>query len=147
MKKYKFRLQVVLELREKELEARQTELAKILTALNSQVEKLHGIINHQITNNQNLEQLFHSEELDIMNVDAHKNFGKKLIEDEVNQNRVISNTKSILQAKQKEVEEAYKKVEILKKLKEKEEKEYYQNFLKNEMKEIDDLTNSRYKTR
>ena len=40
LKKFKFRLQVVLEMRENELEQRQMEMAKIVAALNSQQEKL-----------------------------------------------------------------------------------------------------------
>ena len=43
MKKFKFRMQVVLEMREKELEERQMEMAKILAALSSQEEKLKQI--------------------------------------------------------------------------------------------------------
>ena len=36
---------------------------------------------------------------------------------------------------------------ILKKLKEKQEKEFYKNFLQAEMKEIDDITSARFRLR
>ena len=69
----------------------------------------------------------------------------KLISDANNQQRVIANTESILARKQREVKEAHQKVEILRKLKEKQETEYYQEFLKAETKEIDDITSARFR--
>ena len=50
LKKFRFRMQVVLDMREKELEARQMEMAKILAALNEQQEKLNSIILSQEEN-------------------------------------------------------------------------------------------------
>ena len=40
--------------------------------------------------------------------------------------------------------EAHKKVEVLKKLKEKQEEQYYKDFLAMEVKETDDITTSRF---
>lgn len=145
MKKFKFRLQVVLDLREKELEERQMELAKIVTALNLQQEKLQGIFDAQKLNTKSQEDLFMADELDILQVESHRSYGIKLIVDAQNQERVIANTKSILEKKQKEVKEAYQKVEVLKKLKEKQEKEFFKEFLQAEAKEIDDITSARFR--
>ena len=50
----------------------------------------------------------------------------------------------LLEKKQIEVREAHKKVEVLKKLKEKQEQEYYKEFLDSEIKEIDDITSARF---
>ena len=86
-----------------------------------------------------------AENLDIFQLEEHRTFGIKLITDAKNQERIIDNTKRILEHKQKEVKEAHQKVEVLKRLKEKQEKEYYQEFLHNEMKEIDDMTSARFK--
>ena len=61
-----------------------------------------------------------------------------------NKERIISNTKLLLERKQVEVREAHKKVEILKKLKEKQEQEYYKAFIDAEVKEIDDITSARF---
>ena len=49
--------------------------------------------------------------------------------------------------KQIEVKEAHKKVEILKKLKEKQEQEYYKSFVDAEIKEVDDITSARFNIR
>ena len=138
-------MQVVLDMREKELEERQMEMAKILSALNAQKEKLQGIFASQETNRQHLEALCTSDNLDVEQVESHREYGIKLIMDAKNQERIIANTEAILKVKQEEVHEAHKKVEVLKKLKEKQEDEYYKEFLQSEVKEIDDITSARFR--
>ena len=144
MKKFKFRLQVVLDMRENELEQRQMEAAKILAALRQQEAKLNNIIKSQTLNSKELDSLFNAESLDIQQIEAHRDYGLKLETDIKNQERVITNTKMILEKKQEEVREAHKKAEILRKLKEKQEDEYYKEFLRLEVKEIDDITSARF---
>lgn len=134
-------------MREKELEQRQMEMAKIVAALNLQQEKLQGILNAQDSNTNEMEALYMASELDIMQIEGHRNFGIKLVNDARNQERIINNTKHILSRKQQEVKEAHQEVEVLKKLKEKQEKEFYKNFLQAEMKEIDDITSARFRLR
>ena len=138
-------MQVVLDMREKELEERQMEMAKILSALNAQKDKLQSIFQAQEENKARLERMSTSEELDIVQVQMHQNYAVKLTTDGINQERIIANTENILKMKQKEVLEAHQKVEVLKKLKEKQEKEYYKEFLQAEAKEIDDLTSARFR--
>lgn len=138
-------MQVVLDMREKELEERQMEMAKILSALNAQQEKLQGIFASQDKNKQHLETLCTAEDLNIGEVESYRDYGLKLITDAKNQERIIENTKSILKIKQQEVKIAHQKVEVLKKLKEKQEKEYYKEFLQAETKEIDDITSARFR--
>ena len=138
-------MQVILEIREKELEAKQMELSKILAALNSQRARLDEIRGAQENNIKNIEELSTGIDFDIVQVEMHKNYGMKLATDAANQQRIISNTESILKVKQKEVLEAHQKVEVLKKLKEKQEKEFYKEFLEAETKEIDDITSARFR--
>ena len=132
-------------MREKELEQRQMEMAKIVAALNLQQEKLQNILQAQDNNTLEMEALYSASELDIMQIESHRKFGIKLVTDANNQERIINNTKQILSRKQKEVKEAHQKVEVLKKLKEKQEKEFYKSFLQAEMKEIDDITSARFR--
>ena len=134
-------------MRENELEQRQMEMAKILVALNKQKQDLQDIIDSQNLNRENLEALYTLDSLDIQQIEAHKSFGLKLIVDAQNKERIIANTKLLLERKQNEVREAHKKVEILKKLKEKQEQEYYKEFLDSEIKEIDDITSARFNIR
>ena len=131
-------------MRENELEQRQMEAAKILAALRQQEKKLNDIINSQTVNNKEMDALFNSKSLDIQQIEAHRDYGLKLTTDIKNQERVITNTKAILEKKQEEVREAHKKAEILRKLKEKQEEEYYKEFLRLEVKEIDDITSARF---
>ena len=144
MKKFKFRLQVVLDMRENELEKRRIEAAKILAVLNEQIAKLNGIINAQRRNSEEMDELYNQDVFDIPQVEGHRDYGLKLVVDETNQKRIIANTKAILEKKQEEVREAHKKVEVLKKLKEKQEEQYYKDFLAMEVKETDDITTSRF---
>ena len=132
-------------MREKELEQRQMEMAKIVAALNLQQEKLQNILQAQDDNTLEMEALYSASELDIMQIESHRKFGIKLVTDANNQERIINNTKRILSRKQQEVKEAHQKVEVLKKLKEKQEKEFYKSFLQAEMKEIDDITSARFR--
>ncbi len=131
-------------MRQNELEQRQMEAAKIIAALRKQEGELQDIINSQRKNSEDLDNLYNLEMLDIQQIEAHRDFGLKLVVDENNKRRIISNTKMLLERKQTEVREAHKKVEVLKKLKEKQEQEYYKEFLDTEIKEIDDITSARF---
>ena len=131
-------------MRENELEQRRIEAAKILAALKKQEAELENIIQSQLRNSQQIETLYTLDSLDIQQLESHRTYGLKLIVDAQNQERIIANTKAILDRKQVEVREAHKKVEILKKLKEKQETQYYKDFLDSEIKEIDDITSARF---
>lgn len=131
-------------MRENELEQRQMEAAKILAALRKQEAELQDIIDSQHNNSAQMEALYELDTLDIQQIEAHRQYGLKLIVDAKNKERVIANTKMIFERKQVEVREAHKKVEVLKKLKEKQEQEYYKEFLDAEIKEIDDITSARF---
>lgn len=132
-------------MREKELEQRQMEAAKILTALRKQEQELQDIKNAQVHNLDQMNNLYELDSLDIQQLEFHRGYGIKLSVDEKNKERIIANTKVLLSMKQKEVHEAHKKVEVLKKLKEKQEQEYYKEFLTMEAKEIDDITSARFR--
>lgn len=131
-------------MRENELEQRRIEAAKILAVLHEQEAKLNSIIQAQVQNNQQLDELYDLNTLDIQQVEGHRDYGIKLTIDEKNQLRIIENTKAILEKKQIEVMKAHQKVEVLKNLKEKQEKQYYKEFLDAEVKEIDDITSARF---
>ena len=134
----------MLDIRENELEQRRMEAAKILAILKKQESELQEIIDSQIRNKEQMETLYTLDTLDIQQIEGHRDFGLKLITDEANKRRIIANTQMILEKKQIEVREAHKKVEVLKKLKEKQEEQYYKDFLDTEIKETDDITSARF---
>ena len=138
-------MQVVLDMRENELQKRQMEMAKILTALREQEQVLQEIFQSQTKNKQDMETLMAQDVLNLQQMESHRSYDIKLSVDVVNQQRKIDNTKSILERKQKEVQEAHKEVEVLKKLKEKQEEQYYKDFLASEVNEIDDITSARFR--
>lgn len=131
-------------MRENELEQRRLEAAKIIAVLNEQQAKLNEIFQSQRRNTDEINGLYELSTLDIEQLEGHRTYGIKLVVDQTNQERLINNTKKILEIKQKEVLEAHKKVEVLKKLKEKQEEEYYKEFLRAEAKELDDITSARF---
>ena len=75
----------------------------------------------------------------------HVFFLAKLGNEAKKQIRIIENSKNIMRMKQLEINEAYKKVKVLEKLKEKQEEEYYRTFEERTAKEIDDIVTARYK--
>ena len=132
-------------MRQKELEEKQQELASIITVLNKQQSELDNIIacENQILSSVN--DMVQSESLDIESISNNNNYLVKLANDAKNQTLVIENTKREMVKKQQEINEVYKKVKSLEKLKEKQEQEYYTNIEQKISKEIDDIVTSRYK--
>lgn len=145
MKKFSFRLQAVLDMRQKELEQKQQEMANIVKKLNLQIEELEQIHSKEAQTLTSLENICNSPILDITTISSSNGYLIKLGHEEKKQLRIIENTKIVLRAKQKEINEAYKKVKVLEKLKEKQEKEYYRNIEIKAEKEIDDIVTTRYK--
>lgn len=146
MKKFKFRLQVILNMKEKLLEEKLLELAKVQRGLQDAREKQAELERYQLEINQALMAVYQSgNELNLVEVQRYKNFINKLIVDISNQKVVINNIAKLLATKQKEVNEILKEKKVLEKLKERQQKTYYLNFEKSERKELDDITSSRYR--
>jgi len=145
LKKYKFRLQTVLGMRQKVLEEKQLEMAKVVSLLNMQLQVLEDLLNKKELTKKNLEKIYENNaELDILEITNHKNFFSKMINNIKIQEEVIKNIQIVLNAKQQEVTEALKEVKILEKLKEKQEKKFYQHYEYLQGKEIDDIASTRY---
>ena len=146
MKKYAFKLQTVLGMREKVLEEKQLEMAKIVDFLNQQITKSENLKSKKETTKASLEAIYENgEALDIFGITNYKNFLGKITNDIRNQEGVIENVKSVLRVKQTEVNNAYKEVKVLEKLKETQEKKFYQHIEYVQAQEIDDISATRYK--
>jgi len=132
-------------MRAKVLEKKQLEMAKVAGLLNSQIQQLDGLSSRIEKTKTSLESIYESEEeLDIFEITSYKNFLGKIVNDVKNQQIIIEHTKIILKSKQVEVNAAFKEVKILEKLKEKQEKSFYQNYEYVQSKEIDDIASTRY---
>lgn len=145
MKKFAFRLQVVLNMREKTLEDKRLEMAQVVKRLNVQIEKLEALKEKQERLTTELNGIYDNSEIDIGGIYTYKSFIAKLFDDIRNQEKIISEWRKLLRIKQNEVNEALKQVKILEKLKEKEEKKFNDFINYQEAKEIDDIVTTRYK--
>lgn len=146
MKKYSFRLQTVLEMREKKLEDKRREMAKVIAQLNEQNAVLQGFTTRKEQVKNNLENIYSSgETLDILEITNYKNYLGKVTVDIKNQEKVIEKTQYLLKFKQLEVTEALKEVKVLEKLKETQEKKFYNHVNYVEAKELDDIASTRFK--
>lgn len=145
MKKYAFKLQTVLGMREKVLEEKQLEMAKIVDFLNQQITKLDDLKSKKETTRISLENIYENgDALDIFGITNYKNFLGKITNDIKIQDAAIENIKNVLKMKQAEVNEAYKEVKVLEKLREKQEKKFYQHIEYVQAQEIDDIASTRY---
>ena len=132
-------------MRQKELEKKQQEMASIVKVLNSQIEELERINSQSAQVLASLEDICNSPVLDITTISGSNGYLIKLGAEAKKQGMVIQNTRNIMRMKQLELNEVYKKVKVLEKLKEKQEKAYYQAFEEKAAKEIDDIVTTRYK--
>lgn len=145
MKKFQFRLQVVLDIKEKLLEQKLLELSKVQRGLQDAVNKQKTLEGYQAEINEALLNVFQSgNELDLIEVQRYKDFINKLIVDISNQKVVVQNITKLLDIKRKEVNDVLKEKKVLEKLKENQKKKFYQEFEAYERNELDDIASSRY---
>lgn len=145
MKKFQFRLQVVLDIKEKLLEQKLLELSKVQRGLQEAIQKQKTLEGYQLEINEALMRVFQSgNDLDLVEVQRYKDFINKLIVDISNQKVVVQNISKVLEMKRKEVNEVLKEKKVLEKLKENQQKKYYQAFEQYERAELDDIASARY---
>jgi len=144
LKKFEFRLQTVLDMRRKVLEAKQLEMAKIVRELNKIIEARENLIKTEADSRYTLENKYMVGEIEITQISNYKGFLEQLLLEIRKADDKIIQIQNILKKKQLEVHEAYKQVKILEKLEEKQEKNFYTELEKFESKEIDDIAITRY---
>ncbi len=145
MKKFQFRLQVVLDIKEKLLEQKLLELSKVQRGLQEAVQKQKTLENYQLEINHALLKVFQSgNDLDLDEVQRYKDFINKLLVDISAQKVVVQNITKLLEVKRKEVNDVLKEKKVLEKLKENQKKKYYQEFEQYDRRELDDIASSRY---
>ena len=145
MKKYTFRLQTVLDIKANKLNEKLVELAQVQQILSTEEAKLEGLKSKKTNAYEELIQIYSLEKaLDLREVCNFKGYlGKVEIEIKQQEDR-IANVMFFVKQKQSEVNQALKEKKILEKLKEKEKNAFYQEFIKQEAKELDDLASTRH---
>ena len=145
MKKYKFRLQTILNMKEKILEEKMLELSKVLNIYNAEQDKLANLEKSRIDSTETLARLYSQNlVLDISEVQLHKNYLAKVTTDIRQQHNVLENIRKLVEIKQNEVNAALKEKKIFEKLKEKEQNKFYKEVEAKERFEVDDMAISRY---
>ncbi len=145
MKKYKFRLQTVLDIKAKKLEQKLLELARIVDTLNKEVEIEKQLIIEQNTLQSKIVEISSMDTpqslFEIQNSRGYwGNLGTKIIA----QREKIKNIEYFVQAKREEVNEALKEKKVLENLKEKDQERFYKEFLAYENRELDEIATVRY---
>lgn len=146
MKKFKFKLQILLDEKQKKLEDKQLELSKIQYLLKQQEEVLNSLITKHSDTLKNLEKMLeNNEHIDLISIDMHKSFLEKLSFDIQNQHKIIADTTEEVELKKQEVIEAMKETKMLEKLKEKHYRNFLIEFEAQSQKELEDITQSRFR--
>lgn len=145
MKKYSFRLQPVLGIREKTLEDKRLEMAQVIQLLNEQQDGLGKLLAKQDAYKEELESLSLEDDLNVFSLANFKNYMVNLQTQIKQQEANIENTKKALRVKQDAVNEALKDVKVLEKLKEKQSQKFYRDIEMKEANEIDDISTARYR--
>lgn len=145
MRRFTFRLQSILNIREKKLEDERLKLAEIISKLETQKDILLEMSEKKENLEKELSDLLNNQVLDIQFTVNYKGYIKQLSDDIKTQFEVIKRTQSELSEQQKKVSEAYREVKILEKLKEKQYKDFLFEYEQSQIKEIDDITSARQK--
>lgn len=146
MKKFHFKLETVLKLKEKILDDKMLELAQITKVLNDAQEKRLIIVQEKNNINDYIIDIYQKENnIDYVAIDRYRNYMVKLDNQIKHQDAIIEQIKMAVKTKQKEVQEALKERDILKKLKEKQREKHYKEINHKEAVELDELAICRYK--
>ena len=145
MRRFTFRLQSVLNIKEKKLEDERLKLGEIISTLEAQKDVLLELSDKKENLKNRLNATLENSILDIQFVVGHKNYLERLEQDIKTQFEIIKKTQIELEEQQIQVNEAYKEVKVLEKLKEKQYKNFLFEYEQNQIKELDDITNSRQK--
>lgn len=145
MRRFNFRLQSFLNLKEKRLEDERLRLAGIISTLESQKDVLLEMNDKKEYLQTQLETITNSSVLEIQTIVGYKNYLIQIDQDIKMQFEIIKKTQFELDEQQQRVNEAYKEVKVLEKLKEKQYKNFLFEFEQTQIKELDDITISRQK--
>jgi len=129
--------------RSKTLKDEQTKLASILNVFNKQIEKIQEMTAQLSALKEESERYLQGNNFDPLTISNYAMYVKKFQEDIELQKAVNKKTKEVLDAQQLIVKKAYIGVKSLENLKDKQKEQYLKEIQMEEIKEIDDIINSR----
>ncbi len=140
MKKFKFSLQNLLDLRAKQLEEKQIEFGKLQFVMKTLETKLNELERELKTSKENFEELISSgKKISVDFVNSNQRYTIQKEKDITKQNETIEEHKIKLEEKQQEMIEALKAKTMLEKLKEKQYKIFLKTIEEIERKELDEI--------
>ncbi len=145
VKGFKFKLQSVLEAREKKFEDRQLEFVKVQNKLLEAKKALEFLYSEVEQTQKGLELIIKAGKMDYTLIFCHQNYLSKLDLDIKNQHGLIKTIEKELEKKNKLMLEALKEKTMMEKLKEKALEDFKKYIERQEMINIDEIATNRYK--
>ena len=143
MRRFQFSLESVLTVRKKTLQDERIILSKISDIYNKQNDVLENMLYdfrfYREENERYIQNINFNPEI----VSNYNAFNSKLENNIKTQKMIMEKTKKDLERQKQIVQNAYIKVKSLENLKEKQKEKYKQEMLLEEIKQIDDIVNSR----
>lgn len=144
MKGFKFRLQSVLDARQKKLEDCQLGFAKAQNKLHCENLVMANIVKALDETNLSLEEVLKAGNIDNTIILIHQNYIFTLKENIKKQKAIIEQAEKELEEKNQLMLEALKAKKVMEKLKEKALDEFKENINRHEMLLIDEIATGRY---
>ena len=129
--------------REKALDDEQKKLAAILKIYNEQTQKLDMTVSQLNIFKKESEQYLQGDSFNPMTISNYAMYAKKLQDDIKLQNTIINKTKEVMENQQIKIKQAYIAMKSLENLKDRQKEQYLKEFQLEEIREIDDMVNSR----
>ena len=144
MKKFRFRLQKVMEYKEEIEKRRKLELSKAKKRVYDEEEKLKQLQHRDNTYRKQIQEKGTAERIDPREMDLYYQYLKVLEAQMKHQNGCILEAKEVMEEKRKILLGATKERKILEKLKEKKHVEYNSDMTRRERFVLDDLTSTAF---
>lgn len=138
MPSYKFKLQRVLEYRERREELLQQELAALMMALLKEQDELNRLIS-SYRKNENELKVKREKKIDLKEIDIYRKFLERMKEKIISQRNRVVHLSNLVSNKREELIEASKEKKVLERLKEKDFGKYLLNLDRKERAFLDEL--------
>lgn len=145
MKGFKFKLQSVLEARNKRFEDTQLEFAQVKNRLNNENKKLNFLYQDLEQTTAGLESIIQRGIIDYTLMSSHQSYILKLKADINNQHRFIEEIEKELEEKNRIMLEALKEKTMMEKLRERALESFKKELERQDLLNIDEIATNRYR--
>ena len=143
LRRFKFNLESVLLLREHTLEDERIKLSKIVQSYNKEKEELENLILKLEALKNDSEKYFQQVGFCTSLINNYGNYLSKIDSEVITQQNIIKNIEVELNKQQENTKKAYIELKTIENLKQKQKEDYDKQVLYEEIKTLDDITNSK----